>query len=290
VQAWLTCAAVIAFPCAACTAVADANPPPIAGATADPTVSQSTTPVPDAPPTLRVEIPGTALSLDLIEVKLDGESRIWFGRTEVPWELLDVFVHGLDEGSTTPEVDAVTRPSKPYISMDRGFGHHGYPAISVSHRNAQEFCRWLSAKTGRRFRLPTADEWRRACELGGVASEAMNDHAWTAANAERSTHPVGSRLPDAVGLCDMRGNAAEWVDAGDGRCVIMGGSYRDAPAEIDCRRTIANDPAWNDSDPQIPRSVWWLADGGFIGFRIVCECATPVGSAAPKSQREGMQP
>ena len=29
--------------------------------------------------------------------------------------------------------------------------------------------------------------------------------------------------------------------------------------------------AVNQSDPQIPSSIWWLADAGFVGFRVVCE-------------------
>ena len=32
-----------------------------------------------------------------------------------------------------------------------------------------------------------------------------------------------------------------------------------------------DDKSLNRTDPQIPRSVWWLADGGFIGFRVLCE-------------------
>ena len=46
--------------------------------------------------------------------------------------------------------DAIARPSKPYISMDRGFGHAGYPAISMSYHAASAFCAWLSARTAHR--------------------------------------------------------------------------------------------------------------------------------------------
>jgi len=234
-----------------------------------------------------VAIPGTALSIELVEVPLDGAHRLLFGRTEIPWEVLDVFVHGLDEKPTTPNeaVDAVTRPSKPYISMDRGFGHHGYPAISVSHRNAVEFCRWLSAKTGRQFRLPTRAEWTKACERSAVEPGDRTAHAWCAENARRKTHPVGTLKPDASGLCDMLGNAGEWVSDGDDTFVVIGGSFRDAAEQLGCEAAKANDPAWNASDPQIPRSVWWLADGGFIGFRVVCEPA-PEGNGANKTKEK----
>ena len=62
--------------------------------------------------------------------------------------------------------DAISRPSKPYLPPDRGFGHDGYAAISLSHKNATEFCVWLSARTGRKYRLPTVVEWAHAAMAG----------------------------------------------------------------------------------------------------------------------------
>lgn len=220
---------------------------------------------------VQLQIAGTALSLELVEVASEsGGKALWFGRTEIPWEVLDVFVHGLDTGASTPESDAVTRPSKPYISMDRGFGHHGHPAISVSRDNAVEFCRWLSAKSKGSFRLPTRAEWSAACARGQVPAERRLDFAWLKENAERKTHPVASRQVDAAGLFDMIGNACEWASDGDA-FVVMGGSYRDGAATVECSRAVPEDKNWNQSDPQIPRGRWWLADGGFVGFRVVCE-------------------
>jgi len=231
-------------------------------------------PASPAPRTLRrasVAVPGTALAVELVAVPIRAEAPpLWFGRTEIPWELLDVFVHNLDEGESNAKADAVTRPSKPYISMDRGFGHHGYPAISVSHRNATEFCRWLSAKTGRTFRLPTREEWSSACSLGGVVPERVQEVAWCAENSKRRTHPVGSRPADASGLHDLLGNACEWATDGDA-FVVMGGSYRDAASALSCGLAVPANADWNASDPQIPRGEWWLADGGFVGLRVVCE-------------------
>ena len=46
-------------------------------------------------------------------------------RLEVPWELFDCFLYHLDQksGESTAESDAVTRPTKPYVSVDRGYGY-----------------------------------------------------------------------------------------------------------------------------------------------------------------------
>ena len=70
-------------------------------------------------------IDGTAVQFDMMPVPGDagrGIEPYWIGRTEVTWDAYDVFVFGFDEPG---DDDAVTRPSKPYISMDRGFGHAG---------------------------------------------------------------------------------------------------------------------------------------------------------------------
>src|SRR5947199_5194626 len=90
------------------------------------------------------------------------------GRTEVTWDEYDVWAFRLD---LTPQerssgVDATARPSRPYGAPDRGFGHHGYPALAMTYFAAQAYCAWLSTKTGKRYRLPPDAEWMRAARLG----------------------------------------------------------------------------------------------------------------------------
>jgi hypothetical protein len=50
----------------------------------------------------------------------------------------------------------------------------------------------------------------------------------------------------------------------------MGGCYKDA-AGSPCSMQKIPVPEWNDTDPQIPKSIWWLSDAPFAGFRVVCE-------------------
>lgn len=236
---------------------------------------------PASPPELQPfeqAIDGTALSLRMIPVTVGLEpagqpQRLWMAEKEINWDCYDVFVFGLDDSAPAGDAgaDAITRPSKPYVAMDRGFGHAGFPVISVSFHGASEFCRWLSAKTGRKYRLPTEAEWRAVCALSDVDAATVGSIAWHRGNARYQTHRIGSKDPDHAGLYDLLGNAAEWCTDADGNPVVMGGSYRDKPDSLGCAARQAPTDAWNASDPQLPKSIWWLADGGFVGFRVVCD-------------------
>ena len=233
------------------------------------------------------QIAGTPVSIDMMPVPpgrsstggIDAEvGPLWISRTEVTWDAYDAFVFGLDEPqSDSSGADAVARPSKPYLLMDRGFGHAGYPAISMSYHGAQSFCQWLSRKTSRRYRLPTELEWRYACERGRVDPSALETHAWFSGNAGFRTHPVAAKRLDAAGLYDMYGNASEWCMGVDGDPLTLGGSYLDEASNLGCAARVPPSQRWNESDPQLPKSIWWLADAGFVGFRIVCDGPIPEG-------------
>jgi formylglycine-generating enzyme required for sulfatase activity len=220
-------------------------------------------------------------------------------RTEITWEAFDVFIYALDDEKGAPPLpdegpDAVSRPSKPYLPPDRGFGHDGYAAISMSFATAAEFCRWLTARSGRHYRLPTESEWEYACRAGastkfsfGNDAAALADHAWYRANSGSAPHPVGGRKPNRWGFHDMHGNVAEWCTAADGSPVTRGGSYLDDADGVACAARAVPSPAWNASDPQIPKSRWWLSDAPFVGFRVVCDnpgAPTPPQAPTPKGQ------
>jgi formylglycine-generating enzyme required for sulfatase activity len=104
-----------------------------------------------------------------------------------------------------------------------------------------------------------------------AAPPSLESVAWYAGNAGEKTHPVGSRAADALGVHDLLGNAAEWVDAADDAPVVKGGAFADAAASVRCDARAAQTPAWNISDPQLPKSHWWLSDAPFVGLRLVRE-------------------
>ena len=222
-----------------------------------------------------IAISGTALEIELLPIHDVAHANVLLGKTEVPWELLDAFVFSRDAGSGPAQADAIARPSKPYISMDRGFGHAGFPAISVSEENAKLFCVWLSAKTGKTFRLPTVQEFQAACAQGSSDAIPLNDIAWYLGNSNRRTHRIATSKPMKNGFYDLKGNAAEWVTCADGKCALVGGAYNDTIVQGNCAEIRNPTPAWNATDPQIPPSRWWLADGSFAGFRVACEVDLP---------------
>ena len=224
-----------------------------------------------------IAISGTALEIELLPIHDVAHANVLLGKTEVPWELLDAFVFSRDAGSGPAQADAIARPSKPYISMDRGFGHAGFPAISVSEENAKLFCVWLSAKTGKTFRLPTVQEFQAACAQGSSDAIPLNDIAWYLGNSNRRTHRIATSKPMSNGFYDLNGNAAEWVTTTDGKGVLVGGAYNDHEDRVNCAAIRPFSTDWNDTDPQIPPSRWWLANGSFAGFRVACE--VPLASA-----------
>lgn len=212
--------------------------------------------------------------------KADGTSEakqpvtLYVSTCEIPWELFDVFVYGTDkaDGKSNEKADAVTKPTKPYIGMDREFGHVGFPVISPSFLSCKQFCEWLSAKTGRTYRLPTPDEWKALCEQSGIDPKDCGDHAWVKENSTEKTHKLASKKADKLGLFDLFGNACEWVDDGSKLGVVAGGCYLDSMADLACGKLDPCKPVeWNEIDPQFPKSKWWYSSGGFVGFRVICE-------------------
>ncbi|MBX3409750.1 MAG: formylglycine-generating enzyme family protein [Phycisphaeraceae bacterium] len=234
------------------------------------------------------EIPSAAYKIVMVPIPGDdakGIKPFAISATEVTWDAFDVYAYGLDvprgdDGQPMPstKADGVTRPSKPYLPPDRGFGHDGFAAICVSFENAKGFCDWLSARSGKTYRLATEAEWEHACLAGattryhfGDDATRLGDYAWYYDNTDGAPRAAGTRKPNAWGLFDMHGNVAEWVMGRDGKPVTKGGSFRDDAQDLIATARRPQSPAWNASDPQMPKSQWWLADAPFVGFRIVCE-------------------
>jgi len=232
-----------------------------------------------------------------------GLSAFWMGTYEVTWDIFEPFLYREYEVSNSTaaipaNVDAVTRPTKPYLDMTFGMGKEGHPALAMTNYNAIQFCKWLYARTGVFYRLPTEAEWEYACRAGskteyGFGNEdgKLGDYGWYKDNSGGKTHVVGQKKPNAWGIYDLYGNVAEWTydqylsgfyaglkdKVKDPVAlpeklyahVIRGGSYEDEAKDLRSSARLASDPVWKQIDPQIPKSNWWFPEAPFIGMRLV---------------------
>jgi formylglycine-generating enzyme required for sulfatase activity len=91
------------------------------------------------------------------------------------------------------------------------------PVEHITWDEAEEFCRRLSEREKKRYRLPSGAEWEYACRAGtttayytGESEAALAEAGWFRKNSGNQSHPVGLRKPNPWGLYDMHGNVSEW--------------------------------------------------------------------------------
>ncbi len=231
----------------------------------------------------------------------------WMGKCEVTWDEYDLYWMKKLDAQKPKEIqdkiaDAVSKPTPPYADETFGYGRDNQPALCMTIHAAMEYCRWLSAKTGKNYRLPTEAEWEWACRAGtttpyffGSDESKLGDYAWNADNADDKTHVVGKKKANPWGLHDIYGNVAEWcidyyqkdyyskfpIDKATLQPVNLpkafrypyvarGGSWSQGPEKCRSATRLFSDKEWLRRDPQRPQSIWWMTDADFVGFRVVC--------------------
>ena len=90
-----------------------------------------------------------------------------------------------------------------------------YPVERISWPDAQFFIQKLNNLSSQNYRLPTEAEWEYAARSRGKkerypGGHSVDDAAWYDDNSNRTTHKVGEKLPNGLGIYDMSGNVTEW--------------------------------------------------------------------------------
>lgn len=97
--------------------------------------------------------------------------------------------------------------------------------VNVSYQDAVDFCKWLSVKEGKQYRLPTEAEWEYACRAGtytlyytgdGLPASMCRNQV-VARDYKPVSLRVGQTEPNSFGLYDMHGNVEEWCSDWYGR-------------------------------------------------------------------------
>jgi len=257
----------------------------------------------------------------------------YMGKYEMTWDIYNEYLRPYQElakGTRTPVpfeklADAISYPTPIYDieagpALQRMGGREGkLPAVIMSQWAAKQFTKWLSAKTGRFYRLPTEAEWEYAARAGsktayffGDDPKQLDDYGWYYDNSNLEDgdvgyHKVGMKKPNPFGLYDIYGNVAEivvdqfddtwyakfagkkvgwrdavrWPDAMYPR-LARGGGYESEQEDLRSaarQRITVND---NKQDPQIPKSPYWWTEGFSIGFRVVSPVKEPTAEEKAK--------
>ena len=155
-----------------------------------------------------------------------------------------------------------------------------YPVETVSWDDAKAFIKKLTEMNSNKFqlRLPTEAEWEYACRSGGkkeryAGGDDVDKVAWHSGNSGNTTHAVGTKAANCLGIYDMSGNVWEWCEdiyaadayskhsgnnpiyaTGGANRVVRGGGWDSGPGRVRCAR----------------RSLWAPALRCYdVGFRLL---------------------
>ena len=249
-----------------------------------------------------------------VNVEIDP---FWMAKYETTWDAYRVWVQDMDELrrelkhlhrdalNTLAWEYQKTQPTPPWEDAPFDMGQDGYPAVCMTQFSGKIFCKWLSAKTGRYYRLPTEAEWEYACRAGtttayhfGDDPDELEDYGWFYDNSDEKYQAVGRKKPNPWGLYDMHGNVAEWTldqfVPGYGvedpaktlvnplvnptklyPRVVRGGAWDSDPELLRSAARIRSTEDWKKQDPQIPKSIWHHTDATMVGFRIIRPLVEP---------------
>lgn len=260
-----------------------------------------------APGTLSLRAPGSGAARmhpDAPPRSLVIPRAMGVGRYEVTRDQFARFVH--ESGHATGGGCFAWNGSRYLQDASKDWRHPGFtqtgsdPVVCVNWYDAKAYADWLTAKTGRHYRLPTEAEWEYAARAGAQGARPWGEDTSAAcrsanvadASAKRDvpgvagswtfhdcddhyayTAPVGSFPPNAFGLYDMLGNAWEWTE--DCRNVEQGSapSVGRPRSSATCNERVLRGGGWVDSPDFVSYDFRFFIGPGdrdfYSGFRVV---------------------
>jgi sulfatase modifying factor 1 len=161
-----------------------------------------------------------------------------------------------------------------------------YAASYVSWDDAVAYCKKLSEKESKTYRLPTEAEWEYACRAGtttrwsfGNDEKVIGDYAWYKENAydidEKYAHQVGLKKPNAFGLYDMHGNVFEWCHDFYGEDYYQQSPEKDPTGPTSGEARVLRGGSWDDGTRHTRSAGRGRGEtdalSGNFGFRVVRE-------------------
>ena len=227
------------------------------------------------------------------QTKVTISKPFWLAKTETTRAQYETLMGSVPDPWSKKTAEA-------WKALGADFGK--FPVVNVTWDQAREFCRKLTARervagrlpAGLAYSLPTEAQWEYACRAGTTTRNYASDSddtteiAWyvkTTGPFNRGSmpriQPVGGKKPNAWGLCDMLGNAREWVLDYVGP--YPGGEVTDphgpeSPVKSNLAFRVQRGGAWIDAKSKI-RCAWrgWSDpsfgsvkgfEEGTVGFRV----------------------
>ena len=153
------------------------------------------------------------------------------------------------------------------------------PVESVSWNDVQTFITKLNSMTGKKYRLPTEAEWEYAAREGASSkgykysgSNTIGNVAWHSENSSYTTHPVGTKSPNELGIYDMSGNV--WECCSDWQSYYSSSAQTNPQGPASGSYHVIRGGSWAHAAGTARvsgRGGYYPGDrGSDVGFRLAC--------------------